>query len=427
VAGQPHPERAGPGLEDQRGIHQQRLAVDPDLHRGARADLETRRAPLVPAREAADLARGLERYELPGGGGVADPGRDDPQYAAVKPLPRPPAADVIKLVGIVRDQDHLGRRDIGAIGPGEPQVEGSRVPAQQIGQHRADRPELGVAVLGGLNHLGVEPERRVVHEHPAVDGGQVDRDIDPVAEGLQRAHHIVAVEAEVEREVVPGPGRDAHVRDAPAAGDGRDQRLRAVAAGHADHVGAAGDRVVGQPEQVVSRPQHDGLDAAPLALLGQPEPLGLPAAGLQVHDQNGMPGAPGPRQVLRACVQLAPGFSQRVTGRHHRQRCRDDEQDHVEQADVLQHQARAQHPYRGEHGDQADGADHAPPRHRVPACGDEDEHADERQQHGREMQHDADQQQEDGGRQGEQRRQGSRPLAERRTMRSVLGHAPTSC
>ena len=41
-----------------------------------------------------------------------------------------------------------------------------------------------------------------------------------------------------------------------------DQRLRAVAAGHADHVGAARDRVLGERPQVVARAQHDRLDAA---------------------------------------------------------------------------------------------------------------------------------------------------------------------
>ena len=86
MAGQPHPQRAGQRLEDQRRVHQQGLAVDPDLHRRVRADLEPRRAPFVPAGEAADLADGLQGRELPGLRGVGDPGRDDAEQAVVEPL-----------------------------------------------------------------------------------------------------------------------------------------------------------------------------------------------------------------------------------------------------------------------------------------------------------------------------------------------------
>ena len=45
------------------------------------------------------------------------------------------------------------------------------------------------------------------------------------------------------------------------ARDRGDQRLGAVAAGHPDHVGAAGDRVLGELQQVVAGRQHHGLDA----------------------------------------------------------------------------------------------------------------------------------------------------------------------
>jgi hypothetical protein len=336
VAGQPDPQRAGPALEHQRGVHEQRLAVQADLDRGARADLEPRRAPLLPAGKAADLAGGLQGHEHPGLGGVTDPGRDDPQHAVVQPLPRAPAGQVIELVRIVRDQDELGRRDLGAVRPGEPQVERGRVPAEQVGQHRRRRPQLRVAVLRRLDHLRVQAERGIVHEHPAVDRGQVDRGLDPVGERLERAHHVIAVQAQVECEVIPGSGGHAHVRHAPAAGHGRHQRLRAVAPGHADHVGAARDRVVGQLEQVIPGLEHDRLDAPPLALLRQPVALGLAAPRLHVHDQHGVPRSSGVAQRAGPRAQLAPDLAQRVAGRRHRHRGRDHQPDHVHQAEVLQ-------------------------------------------------------------------------------------------
>jgi len=331
---------------------------------------------------------------------------------------------VIELVRIVRNQDELGRRDRGAFRPGEPQVERVRVAAEQVGQHGRRRAELGLAVLGGLHHLRVQAERRVVHEHPAVDRGQVDRALDPVAEGLERADHVVAVQAQVQGEVVPGPGRDADVRDAAAAGHGRDQRLRAVAAGHADHVGAPVDRVVGQFEQVFPGPQDHGLDAAPRALLGQPEPLGLPAPGLQVHDQDGMARGRDPDQPVPSYPPLVAGPAQGVAGGQHRQDRRREQQDHVAQAEVLRRQPRAQQRHGCEHDDQADGADGSPPGHRVPARGHEDHCADDRGQHRPEVQHHAGQQQHHGGRQGEQRHHGRGALADRRALPGDgLGHA----
>ena len=105
---------------------------------------------------------------------------------------------------------------------------------------------LGVAVLLRLDDLGVDAERDVVDEDPAVDGGEVDAALDGVAEGVERADDVVAVEAEVEREVVAGAGRDADERHVGRHGDRRHQGLGAVAAGHADHVGAAVDGVLGQ-------------------------------------------------------------------------------------------------------------------------------------------------------------------------------------
>ena len=84
---------------------------------------------------------------------------------------------------------------------------------------------LRVAVLGRLDDLGVEPERHVVHEHVAVHLGEIHGPLDRVVERVERAHDVVAVDPEVEGEVVPRPGRDHDHGDAALGGDARDERL----------------------------------------------------------------------------------------------------------------------------------------------------------------------------------------------------------
>jgi hypothetical protein len=61
--------------------------------------------------------------------------------------------------------------------------------------------------------------------------------------------------------VVPSSRGNDDERDAVPAGDGGDECLRAVAAGHAQQVGTAGHRVLGQLAQVVARNQHNRFDA----------------------------------------------------------------------------------------------------------------------------------------------------------------------
>jgi hypothetical protein len=70
-------------------------------------------------------------------------------------------------------------------------------------------------------------------------------------------------------------------------GDAGHQRLGAVAAGHAEHVGAAGHGLLGKPAQVVARTEHDRFDAAPARLLSQVESFDLAATGSGVHEQHG--------------------------------------------------------------------------------------------------------------------------------------------
>jgi hypothetical protein len=111
-------------------------------------------------------------------------------------------------------------------------VERLGVGAQQRGQHRRGRLAFGVAVLRRLDDLGVDAERHVVDEHPAAHLTEVDAPLDHLVEGVERANDIVAVEADVEGEVVAGAGWDADQRHVGRRGHRGDQRLRPVTAGH---------------------------------------------------------------------------------------------------------------------------------------------------------------------------------------------------
>ena len=82
------------------------------------------------------------------------------------------------------------------------------------------------------------------------------------------------------------PGGHADEGDVMGGGDAGHQGLGAVAAGHAEHVGAAGHGLLGKPAQVVARTEHDRFDAAPARLLDQVESFDLAATGPGVHEQH---------------------------------------------------------------------------------------------------------------------------------------------
>ena len=117
--------------------------------------------------------------------------------------------------------------------------------------------------------------------HPALHG---------LTERIHRSDDVVAIEPEVQREMVPRAGGDDHHGDAVSSGDARHQRLRAISAGHADHVGASLDGSLRELEQIVPGTQDHRLDPPLPAFILQVEALGLPAPGLQVHDQHASSG-----------------------------------------------------------------------------------------------------------------------------------------
>ena len=158
---------------------------------------------------------------------------------------------------------------------------------EHVGRRIEDRAQLGVAVSLALDGLGVEPERHVVHEHAAVDLGEVDPALPTVDERVERAHDIVPVDAEVEREVVAGTRWDAGERQIVLGGDRGHQRLGSVTAGGRQSVGSPGHRVADELYEIVAGLQLDRLDPTCPRLVGEVVAHGLAAArtGVPHHDR----------------------------------------------------------------------------------------------------------------------------------------------
>ena len=79
-----------------------------------------------------------------------------------------------------------------------------RRPAEHCRHRVGECPKLRVAV-DALYRLGVHAERDVVHEHATVDLGKIHHPLATLGERVERSHHVVAINAEIEREMVTGP------------------------------------------------------------------------------------------------------------------------------------------------------------------------------------------------------------------------------
>ena len=163
-------------------------------------------------------------------------------------------------------------------------------------------PDLRLAVALALDGLRVETERDVVDEDAAVDLGEVDAALAAVDEGVEGADDVVAVDAEIEREVVAGAGRDAGVRQvasaATAATIACEPSPPAIASPSAPSATAPRTSSRGRS------PSSSSIGSMPrlAGLVGEVEALGLAAAGLRVVEEDGTTGRggvaePGPAAV----------------------------------------------------------------------------------------------------------------------------------
>jgi hypothetical protein len=164
-----------------------------------------------------------------------------PQYAVVDARARARPDGASEAVVVVRDEHGRAGAVLTAAGATPSQVELAAVGAHHVGHRVQQRPDLRVAVSLPLDRLGVQPERHVVDEHAPVDLGEVDAPLTTVHQRVERADDVVAVDAQVEREVVARAGRHARVGQVQLGGDHRDDRLRAVSSGYGERIGAVID------------------------------------------------------------------------------------------------------------------------------------------------------------------------------------------
>ena len=175
----------------------------------------------------------------------------------------------------------------GSLGAGPVQRRRPRsVGADDVGRGVEDGAQLRLPVALALHRLGVEPERDVVDEGAPVDLGQVHPALASGDERVQRADDVVAVDAEVEREVVARAGRDAGERQVVLGGDRRDQGLGPVAARRRERVRAIGHRRADELLEVIARGELDGLDPPRARLGGEIGLERLPASGAGVPDHH---------------------------------------------------------------------------------------------------------------------------------------------
>ncbi len=150
-----------------------------------------------------------------------------------------------------------------------------------------ERPRLRVAVLRLVDGIAVDSDRDVVQEAAAVHIGQVDAPLDALAERVERADRVAAVQPEIEDEVVPRAPGDGHERESERRGGGRDDALRPVTAGHAERVGAARGRRGHPFLQAVAGIQHDHGHAELLRPLHDACSHGSATAGSRVEEEHG--------------------------------------------------------------------------------------------------------------------------------------------
>ena len=194
-------------------------------------------------------------------------------------------------IRVVGDQDQRRAGLLGAVGVVPAQLDGLALGPSVSVRVSQQRPQLRLAVVVLADRLGVDAERDVVDEDPAVDLAQVYITLAPIDEGVEGADHVFAVDPEVEGEVVARPRGDAGVGKVVLGRDRRHQRLRAVSAGHRQAVGAPLHRRPHQLFEVLARCQLDRLEAAPLRLRRRPTSPARPSPDQGLMNSTGWRGA----------------------------------------------------------------------------------------------------------------------------------------
>ena len=188
----------------------------------------------------------------------------DTQQARVQagPCSQPARAGAVGAVG---DLDHVRAAMLHTVGSGEPKVERLRSGPEHLREGRERRVHLGVPVRRRAHDRRIQAERHVVHEHAAVDVGEGHRPFHGRPVGVERPDHVVAVQPQIQRQVVPRPGGDHDHRETQFGGDGADHRLGAVTSCHAEDVGSTRRHVAHALEPVLTGAEHDRLDPASVA------------------------------------------------------------------------------------------------------------------------------------------------------------------
>jgi hypothetical protein len=156
---------------------------------------------------------------------------------------------------------------------------------QHVGQHGLGGLRLGFAVPLLVHDRGIDAEGDIVDKQAVPHGGVVDASFNAVAKGMEAETRILPVDPEVQSEMVSRPRRDAHEGKIVLDGDGGDEGLGTVAAGHAQTVGAVSDGVPGQLLKVEAMVEQDHLYSETLGQFDKAEPRHLSPAGPRIADQ----------------------------------------------------------------------------------------------------------------------------------------------
>jgi hypothetical protein len=149
------------------------------------------------------------------------------------------------------------------------------------------------------DRLRVGAERDVVDEGAAVDRGEIDDAFGRSRrQRVERTEDVLAIDPQIQREVVAGAGRDTRVGQPVLGGDRGDEGLRPVAAGHRQAVGAA---LHGRPDQlleILARLEDGGLEPPFARLVGEAGAGGAPVPRTRI-DEDDRPGRDhGRRQAV---------------------------------------------------------------------------------------------------------------------------------